>query len=192
MWVLLSLLFGILVFVVAVLGVWGVWTAAVLAVAFIRRRKATKTRTVVWVVAGLPAAVVLVAALAAAVWWQGNRPAAVFETEFGFAPPADTVVLKSDVSWIGDSGHVYLHFRSGPQTVARIVAGGFVPGPGSISTTGHRPNWFAPPAAPPALAFAARPSGAGTPVRGRFASEDATLVHDPATGEVWYEYVGVD
>ena len=192
MWALLSLLFAVVVFVVSVLAAWGAWTLAVLAVAFLRRRTATKTRTAAWVVAGLPASVVTVAALAASLWWHGNRPGVVFETEFGFAPPADTTFLNSHVSWIGDSGHVYLHFRSGPQSVARIVAAGFVAGADDVHTVGSRPAWFVPPVAPPALVFTARPAAAGTPVRGRFASEHATLIHDSSTGEVWYAYVGVD
>ena len=190
--VLFSLVFGVIVFVVCVLAAWAVWTLVVLAVALVRRRKTTKTRTGLWIVAGLPAAVVIVAATAAGLWWHGNRPDAVFKTEFGFAPPADTKVLNADVSWIGDSGHVYLHFRASPQTVARIVAPGFVAGPDQDSSAGAPPAWFAPPAAPPALVYSASSPAAGTPVRGRFSSEHARLIHDPATGDVWYEYLGID
>ena len=190
--VLLSLLFGVVVFVVCVLGAWALWTLAVVLVALVRRRKTTKTQTGLWIVAGLPAAVVIVAATAAGLWWHGSRPDAVFETEFGFAPPADTDVLSSDVSWIGDSGHVYLHFRAGPQTVARIVAAGFVAGPDVVSSTNTPPAWYGPSAAPPALLYSASTPAAGTPVRGRFSTEHARLIHDPATGDCWYEYVGID
>lgn len=60
------------------------------------------------------------------IWdYQLSRPAAVFERQFGFAPPADIRELKSSVWILGDAGHIRLSFYGNRETVQRILKHGF-------------------------------------------------------------------
>jgi hypothetical protein len=190
MWALFSILFGLAFLVVCVIAAWVAWSAVVLVVALVRRRKTTAGRTGLWLLAGLPVAVVGVATGTAVLWWHSNQPDVIFETEFGFPPPPDTTVLQADAFALGDSGHAHIHFRAGPPTIARIVGLGLSPGSGNFSSNLEPPPWFRPPPAPPAVAY----SGENTfpPARQSFASEFRSLVYDPATGEGWYFFSGID
>ena len=59
------------------------------------------------------------------IWdYQLSRPAAVFERQFGFAPPADIRELKSSVWILGDAGHIRLSFYGNRETVQRILKHG--------------------------------------------------------------------
>ncbi|QDV16370.1 hypothetical protein Pan153_09970 [Gimesia panareensis] len=62
---------------------------------------------------------------AVGIWqYQLSRPAAVFERQFGFAPPADVRELRSSVWILGDQGHIRLSFNGNRQTVQRILKRG--------------------------------------------------------------------
>lgn len=190
MWALLSILFGLIFLLVCVAVAWAAWAVAVLVIALVRRRRTTAGRTLLWVLAGLPVALVGVIAATGLLWWHTSQPHVIFETEFGFAPPPDTTVLNAEAFVLGDSGEAHIHFRTSRQTIDRIVAMGFAPGTGNFSSNVEPPAWFAPPAAPPATAYNA--NGLTAPARTRFSSEFASLVYDPATGEAWYFFLGID
>ena len=121
--------------------------------------------------------------------WHQTRPSKVFERSFGFAPPADVTALRSYQFVLGDSGVVYLRFRASPATVQRIVARGLRPvgtavdGPASTNAT--PPDWWQPPPTTQA-AYVGNFGGRN------FASEEEYVVYDPATGEVYFRFVGID
>lgn len=58
--------------------------------------------------------------------WQYrlSRPAALFERQFGFAPPVDICELKSSTWILGDAGHIRLSFNGSRETVQRILKRG--------------------------------------------------------------------
>ncbi|QDU03187.1 hypothetical protein V6x_28990 [Gimesia chilikensis] len=59
------------------------------------------------------------------IWQYGlSRPAAVFERQFGFAPPADVRELQSSTWILGDAGHIRLSFNGSRETVQRILKRG--------------------------------------------------------------------
>lgn len=62
---------------------------------------------------------------AVGIWqYQLSRPAAVFERQFGFAPPADVRELRSSVWILGDQGHIRLSFNGNRETVQQILKRG--------------------------------------------------------------------
>ncbi|QDT26767.1 hypothetical protein [Gimesia panareensis] len=62
---------------------------------------------------------------AVGIWqYQLSRPAAVFERQFGFAPPADVRELRSSVWILGDQGHIRLSFKGNRETVQQILKRG--------------------------------------------------------------------
>jgi hypothetical protein len=118
--------------------------------------------------------------------WQA-RPESVFKSNFGFAPPADVRGLQGYTWALGDSGVSYLHFKAGPATVKRVLARGLAPG-NLISIGGGDPppSWWNPPTSPPAQRFEATFTGRS------FSSEMEILLYDPTTGDIWFQFFGVD
>lgn len=120
--------------------------------------------------------------------WQ-TRPAAVFKGSFGFAPPPDVMSLQSSHWFLGDSGIVYLRFKASPSTVQRITSQGLRPrasgSPYPTFTNSTPPDWWR-----PRQSSVNEYIGSGTGLG--FSNEEAYLIYDPATGEVWYRFVGID
>lgn len=50
-----------------------------------------------------------------------TRPSAVFEMAFGFRPPTDVTIHRTDHYILGDSGKQSLEFSAAPTTIDRIL-----------------------------------------------------------------------
>jgi hypothetical protein len=119
-----------------------------------------------------------------------GRPSATFDRVLGFSPPPDVTSLQSSEWILGDSGVVYLRFKASPATIQRIVARGLLlvgPSNEPSTTSDSPPSWWQPPIMG-AMAYYADFAGQ----RHGFASEDEYLIYDPATGEAYYRFVGID
>ena len=118
-----------------------------------------------------------------------SRPSTPFKDSFGFAPPPDVTILQSFEEGFGDYGITYLHFKANPATVQRIVSKGMVQvGPTTAtpsSTNSTPPDWWQPP-------DKSVEKFIGSIGKRNFAREEDYLVYDPATGDVWYRFMGID
>lgn len=176
---LLEVLCIAVLLVVATLVAWAVLAALAAALSKNRARAA---------VLALPLAVGTVATLAAAggacLWFVANNPPTVFERQFGFEPPPGTRVIDGRSFAFGDSSTAFLHFRTSRATLARIVDGyALDPTPGE--TDGDPPRWYRPDSAAGVQRFV-RDGG------GSFSHERRRVAYNPATGEAWYSFVGID
>ncbi|MEJ7595546.1 MAG: hypothetical protein WKF77_28870 [Planctomycetaceae bacterium] len=98
-----------------------------------------------------------------------NRPSIEFERQFGFPPPPDVIHLSAQSTFFGDFGHRSMRFKANLPTVNRIIGRGM----NMISNTEHCQHF-------------SREYGAD------FSSETEELFYNPDTGEVTYEWTGVD
>ena len=179
MWQLLNLLFLACAGVVGLVFFVALWSPIALLVTW-RRRKRVKA---VALLLGPPMYVALVIAFLLYQW----QPAQVFENAIGFAPPADVTRLESDFWTLGDSGHAYLRFRCTPATAQRIVAARGMAPTKSIGTQSNDPRGWSPPLlAPLAQIYTVEA------VNRTFASESELFIYDPATGDAYYRWTGID
>ncbi len=142
------------------------------------------------VLVALVAAVAIpVSALMAFNFAQGYFPASVFEASFGFRPPPDVKVLEGRRSVFGDSGAAYLRFRASRQTVERIVNPRF----SEIS----RAEFVAAINAPETEEVRTQAGASTRYFRAShdddsFASSQAYLSYEETTGQVYFQWSGVD
>lgn len=99
-----------------------------------------------------------------------NRPSVEFERQFGFPPPPDVLQLSADSTFFGDSGHRSMRFKANLQTVNRIIGRGM----NRMSDAEHQQHYS---------------SQVGD---ADFGDETEDLFYDPDTGEVTYEWTGID
>lgn len=168
--------------------VWLCWTGGALLLA---KRKLRA------ILLGLPLAITVVAAALIAISLYTHHPSRIFEHEFGFPPPPGTTILHASASALGDSGSAYLHAKVSPATAARILTA-YTPASKHFSSPETPPTWFQPPQASPTLQLlqltsppTPTPTSLPTP-RASFASEFRQISYDPATGDLWYQFSGVD
>lgn len=98
-----------------------------------------------------------------------NRPSIQFERQFDFPPPPDILHLSAQSTFFGDSGHRSMRFKANQETVNRIVERGM----NKISDVGHEQHFL-------------REYSAD------FGSETEELFYNLDTGEVIYEWTGID
>ena len=135
---------------------------------------------ILWGLASVPTFLIL---LTCAILWM-TRPSATFELALGFPPPADVTGLQSRQWILGDSGEVYLRFRASPATIKQIVARGLSPSSGSTDSGNSPPDWWKPSQGAEIYEAAFRDR--------KFASEHEYFACDPATGDAWFRWIGID
>jgi hypothetical protein len=153
----------------------GAWIAATAAVGQLRGRR--------WRIS-IPLGAALFIAFVAAWTIHASSAATVWKREFGSAVPAGVVDLHSGrvVTWPDGSAH--LRFKAPPAIIATLVArAGMLPTTTVYAFDG-RPDWFTPTTTATIYATTAN--------RGGFGSETRVLYYDPAAGDAWYEFVGID
>lgn len=187
MWVLLNLAVWAVVLFVVFLLIWITWS--VLAVVFARRK-------VRWVLMGVPGSMLVVALLVVSAWVYFTRPSVMFENEFGFAVPADTTIVSASSFALGDSGSAYFHLKTSPKTASLLMAG-YGSAAGYVDRSAERPSWCSPESVGQSfitceqrISYTSPASGPATPRK--FESETRRIWYDPLTGDLWYEYSGVD
>ncbi|MBC8289000.1 MAG: hypothetical protein H8E37_01670 [Planctomycetes bacterium] len=114
-----------------------------------------------------------VGVIAGAFLWA-TRPAARFQEHFGFAPTADIQNLTGSYFVLGDTGETELSFSASRETVDRIVAHTF----GRVLPDAEKSN--------PQIHHFRRDFSEA------FSSESYELWFDDLTGEVRFEWVGID
>jgi hypothetical protein len=163
----------------------------------IRRRR--RVRAVIGAVLSAAGGGVALIAVAFVVSWLvlGNLPYSstsprVFRDEFGFAAPSDVASLQCEAFGSTDSVLRFIRFRSSSRTIDTIVSSRFkqIP-PGECE--GHlrtlperRPDWWLPELSATSRCYVA------APFDDTFASNDAWLIYDAASGDAHYNYSGVD
>ncbi|HEV2801339.1 MAG TPA: hypothetical protein VGW12_12620 [Pyrinomonadaceae bacterium] len=139
-------------------------------------------------VAAVAAILIPVVTLVAFDFARGFFPGSVFQLSFGFSPPPDVTELKGRRTIFGDAGDIYLRFKADKTTVERIISARFQEHAGSLlpdALTGT-PDYWKPVRTASTRYFRA------DHFDDSFASSQAILIYDEATGVVHFHWSGVD
>jgi hypothetical protein len=124
-------------------------------------------------------------------WPHDTTSRDAFEDAFGFPAGAEVTQIRSRTSDSTDSHEQFLRFHGPPRTIAAIVRTRFKRS--NVDDCRHAlvrregaPPWWTPSPAPQAECYLADPYDQ------RLASNRASLLYDPATGQAHFHYHGVD
>lgn len=185
---LFSVVFGIiglLVLAVAFVIGFAVWTGLCLAGVFACRPEGKRWP---WVLLSIPLYLpvyLIVGGLTVWVLWPDDDD--YFEYAFNRPPGKTVVVYDAEIDGWCDSETNSIHFSATPADIQQLTAIGLTLDPSYASTTNEYVDTsFG------KVSLVGKDIYTGDVLHGRFYSEDGVLIYDPATGEAWYEYIGVD
>lgn len=110
-----------------------------------------------------------------------------FYSAFGTQPSATTTLKDGSISGWGDSVEIQLRFKATASDIQSITSGSMKINPNySSSTSSQHAVWIN------QMPLSGKDIYTGESPQQQFAGEDALLIFDPATGDAWYWFQGID
>ena len=160
--------------------------------------KIKKSRVLSWI-GGVPLALSTTFALIflGTVAWgiiSVSKPSNVYKITFGTPPPADVTDLQSQYWYFADTGSTYLKFKTSPATIKKLTANNWhqltkekLKGENFENLeSDDTPSWWKPRKTSSTLVYTASMRF------NDFASEEETLIYDPANQQTYYTFIGID
>ena len=162
-----------------------IWTGLCFGVVYLVRPKGKRA---IWLVGSVPLFIpAYVIALIVLVWSNWPDKYTAYEIAFDTTVSPTVTVYSGEITGWGDWEEIELHFNATPADIQAITARGLTLDPNYASTSQYHSSTNS------YIQLTGKDVYTGGSPNQRFYTiDEAVLVYDPATGDAWYWYDGID